>query len=157
MGEDPNKIRPVEKSLSLRETSDDPVVLRPKNNDLFVKSQREIVEALRSQQNWMQEADELRARFHQMISEIETWAEANPAVAEVAAAPRPADLLVVVVAHDEDEEGRLDDKISALDLGLSNRYPFRVSFLMLREKERDGVAAFLDPAQQKVIFRRAER
>src|SRR5690606_32720871 len=106
-------------------------------------------EALRSQQNWMQEADELRARFHQMISEIETWAEANPAVAEVAAAPRPADLLVVVVAHDEDEEGRLDDKISALGLGLSNRYPFRVSFLMLREKERDGVAAFLDPAQQK--------
>jgi hypothetical protein len=66
------------------------------------------------------------------------------------------DVMVVVVAQDEDTDGSLHDEMSRYDIENFRRNRLRLSWLLLRDSEADGLNAFIDPSAARLVFSRAE-
>lgn len=122
--------------------SDRQVVVHTDDYDLFVMTQREVVKILQQHDKILSSAHELRDLIAGMFATIRQWAEKHESVARVVWTPRSDDALVIVIAGDEDEDGKLHEVMSELDLQLSENYSFRVSFLLLRAAEEPGLACF---------------
>jgi hypothetical protein len=139
--------------LQLNEGSDGQVVLTTADSDRFIRTQREIVSAMRGADDIIGRSREAAQRFDAMVRDIQAWAARQPRIASITLCPRVDDVLVVVMAKDEDEDGSLDDAISVLDVELFSRNRFRLSWLMFRPSEAAGARAFFNPADVKCIYR----
>ena len=140
--------------VDLRHDGEEHVLVHPPSDyDAFIMSQREAVEALRRHNETMSQAMQLRKQIDEMFIDIAGWArKRTSAVAKVAWAPRTDDVLIVVVASDEDPEGTLHNEMADLDLDLSDRYPFRVNFLLLRSSEAPGLQSFIPTDETRAIY-----
>lgn len=88
-----------------------------------------------------------------MAGDIRGWCSRLPNVASCTLCPRLDDVLVVVVSKDEDVDGQLDDAISKLDLEMFSRNKFRMTWLMLRASEANGIASFVKSTDARCIYR----
>jgi hypothetical protein len=139
--------------VRLHESSDGCVVLTTEDSDRFIRTQREVVSAMRGADDIVARSREAAHSFDAMVRDIQAWCSRHPRVESVTLSPRADDVLVLIVAKDEDEDGTLDDAISALDLEMFSKNRFRLSWLMFRASETVGVRAFCDPDTAKCIYR----
>lgn len=137
----------------LHESCDNAVTLTTADSDRFVSTQREIVSTMRGAVNLLSEGRRASEDFSTMVKDVQAWCGKRPSVAECVLCPRMDDILVVVVAKDEDNTGQLDDDLSAIDLEMFSRNKFRVSWLMLRASEASGLNCFVDAKESRRIYR----
>jgi hypothetical protein len=142
----------TDNAIHLNEQSDLQVVLTCEDSDRFIRTQREIVGAMRADENFMSKAREASELFQQMVTDIVAWCVRHPNVASCTICPRTDDLLALVIATNEDEDGVLDESISRLDLEMFSRNKFRVTWLMLRASESSGAGAFLRTSEARCIY-----
>lgn len=136
----------------LDENCDDPVLLQTEDEDRFFRTQREVVGAVRSADDLLARSREWSKHFRTMIDDLRAKCATTKDVAKCVLAPRVDDILVVVVAKGEDEEGVLDDFVSAWDLEMFGQNRFRLSWLMLRGSEAHGLGSFVDPALARTLY-----
>ncbi len=137
----------------LHHDSDRQVVVHTEDYDLFVMTQREVVKILQQHdKKILSSAGEVRDLIARMFATIRQWAEKHEAVARVVWTPRSDDALVIVIAGDEDEDGKLHEVMSELELQLSEDNPFRVSFLLLRAAEEPGLECFAKAEMSRPIY-----
>lgn len=144
--------KPATVPIRISSTGADPVVFTPDDYDVFVLSQREAVDAAKQHQRAELAEQEVGEKLASRIYRIGRWCKANN-VSTCVVAPRMDDLLVVVIAKDEDEGGRLHDAMSAFDLEAFQQDNLRLSWLLLRASESDGLSSFVDPASARIVYR----
>ena len=127
----------------------------PQDYDAFIMSQRDAVEALSQHKQTMSRALELREQIQELFVDIADWGRKRPPVARIVWAPRTDDVLVVVIIADED--ARLHEDMASLDLDLSDKYPFRINFLLLRASEETGLDSFIKPGDTRSIYNAESR
>jgi hypothetical protein len=112
----------------------------------FVVSEREAVEACwRAEMKKVDQA-ELADQFELMGLRISAWCRSEPQVQSCFLYPRRDDMLVLVSAKTEDEDGALHGRMTDLELALDDaKTPFRLCFLLLRRQEASGMKAFANP------------
>lgn len=136
----------------LDENCNDPVLLQTEDEDRFLKTQREIVGAVRSADDFLTQAKQVSQQFNTMMDDLKAKCLTNPSVAKCVLAPRSDDILIVVIASDDDPEGGLDDWVSTSDLEMFGRNQFRLSWLMLRASEASGLRSFVDPKVARTLY-----
>jgi hypothetical protein len=139
-------------AVQLDESCDAQVVLTTADSDRFIRTQREIVTAMRGADDMMARARDASSQFTQMVADIKAWCSRRPEVASCILCPRTDDVLAVITVSTEDDDGKVDAAISALDLEMFSRNRFRMTWLMLRASEANGAAAFVDPAEARCIY-----
>lgn len=139
-------------ALQLNESSDGPVLLTTADSDRFIRTQREIVATMRGSDDIVAKSREAAEQFGTMVADIQAWCGRHP-VAECVLCPRIDDVLVLVVAKTDDEDGSLDDAISSIDLEMFSRNRFRLTWLLLRASEAKGAGAFVSRADARLIYR----
>jgi len=132
-----------------------PVVFTAEDFDRFVLSQREAVAAASDALAAKRHREEIGEQVGAWISRIREWCKDHPVEACVAA-PRMDDIMVVVIASDEDPGGRLHDAMSAVDLESFERNGLRLSWLLLRASEAAGLSAFVSTDAARTLYRRAK-
>lgn len=140
-------------AVQLSEDSDGQVTLTTSDSDRFIKTQREIVGAMRGAEDILAQGRKVNDDFQAMVRDIQAWCRRNPRVESCTLCPRMDDFLAVIQSIDEDEDGSLDDAVSALDLEMFSRNKFRITWLMLRRSEASGIAAFTQGNEPRVIYR----
>jgi hypothetical protein len=143
----------VSQVVALHESSDGQVLLTTADSDRFIRTQREIVSAMRGADDILARGRNLSEEFNAMARDITAWCGRQRKVASCILFPRMDDLLVLVVATDDDPDGSLDDAISALDLEMFARNKFRVTWLMLRASEAGGLHSFAHSNEARCIYR----
>lgn len=128
-----------------------PVVFTPVDFDRFVMSQREVLDAARSQEERNRRQQEVGEQFAALVYRVSQWCKDHPVLLCVAC-PRIDDLLIVVVASDEDPGGVLHDSLSDLDLDMFEKNGLRIAWLLLRASEASGLGAFVGGAHARTIF-----
>lgn len=131
--------------------SDSQVVLTPEDYDRFVMTQRQVLEACGDRLELMQKQRKLSSEFEQSIAAMANWCLSR-AVSECAITPRVDDILVTVVASNEDPDGTMHDEMCALDLALFDRNKIRFYWLLLRSSEAAGLDAFSNVEARKRIY-----
>lgn len=131
--------------------SDDEVVFSPADYDSFVLTQRQVLDACRDHQNMVTKCLEVAEAMKQMVAELRGWC-AQQNVARCVLAPRMDDILVTIIARDDDEGGKLHDQMSILDLYLFKKNGFRLFWLLLRASEASGLSAFVDARTARTVF-----
>jgi hypothetical protein len=139
--------------VHLDEASAGQVVLTTQDSDRFIKTQREVVAAMRGAENMLTLGEKLSNDLNAMVRDVQAWCKTQQAVAQCLMYPRADDLLAVVISRDEDPDGVLDEAVSKIDLEMFSRNTFRVTWLMLRSTEASGLSSFVDLSQSKVIYR----
>lgn len=143
----------AQKAVHLNEGSDGRVVLTTEESDRFIRTQREVVSAMRGADDILARGRKLSDDFGAMIQDIQAWCKRQPSLAFCTLCPRIDDVLAVMVASDDDEEGALDDAISSLDLEMFGRNKFRITWLMLRASEAAGISSFVQSQEARIIYR----
>lgn len=139
--------------VRLSESSEEQVLLTTQDSDRFMRTQKEIVSAMRGADDFLAQAREVGEQFTAMAADVKAWCAVRPSVHSCTLCPRTDDWLALIVAKDEDPDGSLDDAISQLDLEMFSRNKFRVTWLMLRASEAGGARAFLNPREARLIYR----
>jgi hypothetical protein len=140
-------------AIQLNELSNGNVVLTTADSDRFIRTQREIVAAMRGADDILDRGRKVTEEFDAMVRDIRAWCGTRAQVASCTLCPRMDDVLAVIVAKDEDHDGSLDDAISALDLEMFSRNRFRVTWLMLRASEGKGLPSFVKTEDARLIYR----
>lgn len=146
---------PKAEPMHLRHDSTSRVVIVPADYDLFVLSQREVVQALGERQNRIAQARQTTEDIDETFRTIREWSISRPEVRECFWSPRADDVFIGVVALDEDEGGRLHESMCELDLKLHGRFGFRLHFMLFRASETEDVNSFIDTSSKRVIYTRA--
>lgn len=139
-------------AVQLNEQSNGVVVLTTADSDRFIRTQREIVSAMRGADDIMAKSRKASEDFSVMIKDVVAWCGQRPQITSCTFCPRIDDILVVLQSSDEDDNGALDDAISLLDLELFQRNKFRISWLMLRASEAKGIGCFVGNADARCIY-----
>lgn len=147
-----NKAHAINPTVALSHTSDDPVVFTPADFDRFVMTQREAVSVANDHLSAKAQLHQIGEELSLMIFRLHDWCKHHP-VAFCVMAPRLEDVMVVVVASDEDANGSLHDAMSALDLEMFSRNRLRVNWLLLRASEAAGLDAFVNRSLARTIYR----
>lgn len=130
-----------------------PVVMTPEDCDRFVMTQREVIEACNGQLTRVATERKVRDDINATVTDVIQWARDRNDVHSCFIAPRMDDLLIAVVAKDEDEGGALHDAMCELDLRIFQRNRLRFYWLLLRRTEAEGLDAFSDKESRVQIFR----
>jgi hypothetical protein len=110
------------------------------------------VQALRDHHQMIAGAEKAKELVDNLFMDIVAWGKKNK-VEEIVWGPRPDEGFFAVVAADEDESGALQDSLSRLDYQLYQKYKFRLSFVLFRASEADGVASFVAEKAGRHLFR----
>lgn len=129
-----------------------PVVFSTEDFDTFVLTQSRAVEAVKAHVAREDGRREIGEKVVAWVYRLREWCKEH-AVASCVVSPRMDDLLVVVTSRDEDDGGKLHDSMAELDLESFNRNKLRVSWLLLRASEADGLSAFADLEQARTVYR----
>lgn len=129
-----------------------PVLLTTEDMDRFVMTQRDVVAAALALQQSSEDAKKAGEHFGAFLYRLREWCKENR-VAECVLSPRMDDVLVIVVAADEDEGGKLHDRMSQFDLQCFKDNRLRLSWLLLRRSERKGMSAFADLQAARTVYR----
>lgn len=140
--------------IQLSEFSEAQVVLTTADSDRFIRTQREIVSAMRGADDFLARGRKASEDLDAMVRDVVAWCALRPKVASCTLCPRMDDVLAVIIATDEDSDGSLDDAISTLDLEMFSRNKFRMTWLMLRASEAKGIASFVKSSDARRIFAR---
>jgi hypothetical protein len=119
--------------------------------DRFVLTQRETFQAARAHVETRSRDEELASQAAAMVAKIRSWCKRHP-VSACYATPRPEDLAFVVIALDDDREGKLHDEMAQLDLELFAENRWRTYWLLLRASESSGLESFVNLADARLVF-----
>lgn len=128
------------------------VRLEAEDYQTFFASQRECVEAVRDRRNGLAAAEAVRSQIANLFMDIVSWGKKN-GVAAIIWGPRPEEGFFAVIASDEDEDGRVQESLSRLDYQLYHKYKFKLSFVLFRKSEAEGVDSFIAPKAGRPLFR----
>ncbi len=138
-------------AIRIAHDGDAPVVFSPADFDRFVLTQRESLQAATDMIARKRIEGEIGDRIAAWVFRLHEWCKAH-SVGGCAVAPRMDDLMVVIIARDEDPDGRLHDAMSAFDLEAFQKNNLRLSWLLLRASEATGLHAFVNPKMAKWIY-----
>lgn len=144
--------RPSSEVTDLRHDADGRVFVQPADYDAFMLTQRDAVGALRDHHKWIAAAEEAKQRVTDLFMDIAAWGKDHEA-ALILWEPRRDEGFFAVVARDEDPGGRFHDKLALFELDLYAKYKFRLSFVMFRASEAEGVESFIVPSKGRAIYR----
>lgn len=121
----------------------------------FVIQESEAVRACMKSEAEKAKEQEIVDSLELTFRRIQGWCEQRSGrVHECRISPRTNDIIVVVVATDEDAEGTLHDEMIDLDLQLFDMESWlNLYFLMLRRSEADGIASFVSPERSRILYR----
>jgi len=129
------------------------VVLETEDYDRFVRSQPEIVRACQHHESMMSSVMSVQKSIDSLINQIKAWCAGQPRVARCVLIPRADDVMIAVVATDEDPGGTLHGKMCDLHMDIfENNDSFQLYFVLFRASESDGVSAFGDSQSHRVIY-----
>lgn len=140
--------------MDLHHAGEGKFFVQPKDYDAFVMTQREAVEALRDHKKTISWLEEIKGQIDSLFMDLAKWGKESGA-AKIIWGPRRDEGFFAVVAPDEDEDGALQDRLADLEFDLNKKYRFRLSFIMFRASEADGVESFVQPDSARIIFRAA--
>jgi hypothetical protein len=119
--------------------------------DAFVMSQRDAVEALKERHQMMSVFEGLKKQIDDFFMDLAQWGKGQDRIASIYWAPRTVDVLIAVVAADDDESGDLHELMSEFQLAVGDKYPFRLRFILFRNTEASGIDAFVDQGAARMI------
>lgn len=127
------------------------ILVQPADYDAFLMSQRDAVDVLRNHHALIEMAEKAKEQVANLFMDIAHWGR-DAGVARIVWGPRKSEGFFAVVASDEDPEGTVQESLSKLDYTLYHRYKFRLSFVLFRASEGEGVTGFIDPKDQRAIY-----
>lgn len=136
--------------INLSADDEGQVCVSPNDYDAFYMTQREAVDALQKTHQIMTLVDILRQRFDAFNKDIVAWGTTHK-VNAIVFGQRPDEGFFVVIAPDEDEDNKLQDQLYWFEIEMEEKYDFRLSFMMLRASEADGLGSFVNIKKAKVI------
>lgn len=121
-------------------------------------TQPDAVKACVAQERARGQFDEARNRLVKMIIELHGWCESHERVEACRILSRSNDLIVTVLAKDEDDDDSLHRQMSMLEVELCKRIPLSLHWILFRHSEREGWDEFSDNCQPLSVYsRNAER
>lgn len=139
-------------TIQISESGREPVVFTTDDLDRFVLTQRDVLRAARGLEESRERERSVGERFASWIATVRDWCKSNP-VAECIVAPRMDDIIVVVIAQDDDPRGELHQRMSEFDLVSFQQNELRLFWLLLRADEAAALASFVDLSAARRIYR----
>lgn len=138
--------------LHINAASSLPVKFSADDFGVFILTQSQAAAAAKRFVQGQDREREIGEDIASWVYRLRRWCEVHR-VASCVVSPRMDDIMVVVTARDEDRGGSLHDEMSELDIESFKKNGLRLSWLLLRATESDGLAAFIDPAAARTIYR----
>jgi hypothetical protein len=135
----------------LHHSGDGNVLVQPSDYDTFLLSQRECVQALSNHHKMIEAAEQAKEQVSNLFMDIAAWGRQN-GVAAIIWSPRSDEGFFAVIASNEDDDSTVQNSLSGLDYDLSKKYNFRLSFLLFRASEAEGLASFIRDKSGKYIY-----
>lgn len=143
----------LKSAVKLRETGDRKITCTTQDFHNFFMSEQEAVAACLRARLEKFDLLEIQDAFELTLRRIASWCLYSSKAARCVIAPRSEDLIVVLCANDEDEDGSLHDQMIDMELDFFDSTKFNVTFMMLRKSEYEGMGAFADPDRSRTIYR----
>lgn len=137
--------------IDLSASGDGRVIVKPDFYDAFTMTQREAVEALHDHKKAMSTMESLKASIDSLLMDIAAWGKKNGAT-KILWGPRRDEGFFAVLAADEDENCVFQDALAMLELELRKKYKFRLTFLLFRASEAEGVESFINKSVARTIY-----
>jgi hypothetical protein len=147
----PKSGSPAADAIQIRADGSGLVVLTPDDYDRFVETQPAVIDAVKAAREEQDHTRKLQERIGAFMAGLHYWCKSRP-VELCVVTPRMDDIMVVIIASDEDAGGRLHEEMSAFDLANFRENNLRVSWILLRQSEREGLSAFANLASARLVY-----
>lgn len=141
-----------ESMLHISAASSLPVKFSADDFGVFILTQSQATDAAKRFVQRQDRDREIGEDIASWVYRLRRWCE-DHRVASCVVSPRMDDIMVLVTAKDEDSGGILHDAMSELDIESFEKNGLRLTWLLLRAAESDGLAAFIDPSTARTIYR----
>jgi hypothetical protein len=138
-------------TVRIEEDGDDLVMFSANDYDHFAMTQGEVFEAARNRISLSDDATSLVSLVAKFTGDLREWCKKNEIQLAIIS-PRMDDILIVLVASDEDLDGKTHDAMSQFDLICFSNNRLRLSWILLRNSEAAGISAFASPQVARVVF-----
>lgn len=138
-------------AIQIRADGDGLVVLTPEDYDRFVETQPAVIEAVQAARQEQELVRKMQERIGAFVAGLRYWCKSRP-VSLCVVSPRMDDIMVVIVAADEDPNGRLHDEMSEFDLVNFRENGLRLSWILLRNSEREGLDSFANLSSARLVY-----
>jgi hypothetical protein len=130
----------------------DVVLFNVEDYDRFVMTQRELFSVAANHQTAKERKDQVAAQFGAFTAKLRTWCR-DQSIFACYIAPRLDDIIVAIVANDEDAGGSLHDRMAEFDYTTFSENNLRLYWMLLRKSELPGISSFVKPADARLVFR----